>query len=89
MTYEQFKTCGKLGCAHCYHTFANEMESLMKNVQGSTRHEGKYPKRSGVEMRQKREAEQLRTQLQKAISEENFEEAAALRDRIKELEAAL
>ncbi|MGI6189921.1 MAG: UvrB/UvrC motif-containing protein [Caldicoprobacteraceae bacterium] len=30
--------------------------------------------------------QQLKTQLQKAVETENFEEAARLRDRIKELE---
>ena len=89
MTFEQFKSCGKLGCAQCYHTFANEMSALLKNVQGSTRHEGKYPMRSGVELRQKREAEQLRGQLKKAIEEENYEEAARLRDQIRVLEGVI
>jgi protein arginine kinase activator len=87
MTYEQFKSCGKLGCAHCYQVFANEMSALLKNVQGSIRHEGKFPRRSGVELRQKREVEQLRAHLAKAIEEENYEEAARLRDYIKELNA--
>lgn len=86
MTYEGFKQAGKLGCAQCYQTFSNEMEALFKNVQGSIRHEGKYPMRSGSVMRQKREAEQLRSHLKKAIEEENYEQAAQLRDKIKELE---
>ena len=85
MTVEQFKSSGKLGCSDCYATFKNEMEALLKNVQGSTKHEGKYPKRSGVEMRKKRETESLRAQLNKAVADENFEEAARLRDRIKAL----
>jgi protein arginine kinase activator len=87
MTFEQFKTSGKLGCAQCYLAFPNEMSALLKSVQGSVHHEGKYPQRSGVELRQKREAEQLRVKLKKAIEDENFEEAAKLRDMIRELEA--
>lgn len=86
MTYDQFKSTGKLGCAECYRTFTHEMEALLKNVQGSIRHEGKFPRRSGVELRQKHEAERLRLLLSKAIEEENFEEAAGLRDRIRQLE---
>ncbi|MDR1665269.1 MAG: UvrB/UvrC motif-containing protein [Clostridiales bacterium] len=89
MTYEQFKACGKLGCEACYRTFSNELETLLKNVQGgSVRHEGKFPKRSGVALRQKREVDRLRVLLKKAVDDENFEEAAQLRDRIKVMEVS-
>ena len=87
MTYDEFKTGGKLGCDTCYQSFSNEVEALLKSVQGSTRHEGKYPRRLGANILHKRHADDLRTQLQKAISEENFEEAARLRDRIRALES--
>ena len=71
----------------CYQTFKNELEALLKNVQGSIRHEGKFPKRSGVVMRYKREEDRLRTLLKKAVDEENFEEAATIRDQIKAMRA--
>ncbi len=86
-TFEQFKKTGRLGCAECYNTFSGEMETLLKNVQISTRHEGKFPRRSGVALRQKREADKLRGRLKKAVDSENFEEAANLRDRIRALES--
>jgi protein arginine kinase activator len=86
MSFEQFKSTGKLGCAECYNTFTGEMEALLKNVQGSIRHEGKYPRRSGVSLRQRREADQLRSRLKNAVEQENYEEAASLRDRIRALE---
>jgi protein arginine kinase activator len=86
MTYERFKTGGKLGCADCYRAYSHELETLFKNVQGSVRHEGKFPKRSGVEMRQIREADRLRVLLKKAVEDENFEEAAELRDRIRAMQ---
>lgn len=86
MTYDLFKASGKLGCAECYSTFANELEALLKNVQGSIRHEGKFPQRSGVLLRQKRESDRLRVLLSKAIEDENYEEAARLRDRIRAME---
>jgi protein arginine kinase activator len=87
MTFEQFKSTSKLGCADCYNTVSGEMEALLKNVQGSIRHEGKYPRRSGVTLRQKREVDQLRTRLKNAVEHENYEEAANLRDRIRALES--
>ena len=55
-------------------------------MQASTRHEGKIPKRLGTEIFFKRQTDDLREQLKKAIEEENFEEAARLRDEIRALE---
>ncbi|MCL2604573.1 MAG: UvrB/UvrC motif-containing protein [Defluviitaleaceae bacterium] len=87
MTYEQFKSAGKLGCEACYQVFAKEIEALFKNVQGSTRHEGKFPQRLGADLRARREADQLRRQLKDAVDAENYEDAAKLRDQIRALEA--
>ena len=88
MTHEGFKTHGKLGCAECYRTFSKELETILKNVQGSTHHEGKFPRRSGVVMYQKREVDKMRGMLNRAVAEENFELAAELRDRIHAMEGA-
>jgi len=88
MTYEDFKTSGKLGCATCYLSFARPVEALLKNVHGSTRHEGKYPQRSGAKIKQQLYVEELRANLKNAIAEENFEEAARLRDEIRNLEVS-
>jgi len=90
MTFDGFKSGGgKLGCGDCYRVFSRELESILKNIQASVRHEGKYPQKSGRDMFQKREVERLRGVLRKAVEEENFEEAAKLRDEIRSLEAAL
>jgi len=86
MTFNKFKTGGRLGCDVCYQSFAKEVEVLLKNVQGSTRHEGKYPRRMGAGILSKRQVTELRSQLKKSIEEENYEEAARLRDEIKALE---
>ena len=87
MTYDDFKNSGgKFGCADCYQVFSRELEGILKNVQASTRHEGKFPKTFGVDMFQKREANRLRELMNKAIEDENFEEAARLRDEVRSLE---
>ena len=88
LSYEQFKATGKLGCEACYQAFPKEIVALFKNVQGSTHHEGKFPKRSGSQIRQRREVDKLRAILKKAVDEENYEEAARLRDQIRSLEVA-
>jgi protein arginine kinase activator len=86
MTFNKFKTGGRLGCDVCYISFAKEVEVLLKNVQGSTRHEGKYPRRMGAGILNKRQVTELRANLKKAVEEENYEEAARLRDEIRALE---
>jgi len=88
LTYDQFKTTGKLGCEACYQTFPKEIVALFKNVQNSSRHEGKYPKRFGTQIRQQQEVDKLRANLKAAIDEENYEEAARIRDQIRNLEVA-
>ena len=86
LNYEQFKTTGKLGCESCYQAFPKEIVALFKNVQNSSRHEGKYPKRSGAGIRQRREVDKLRNNLQQAVEDENYEEAARIRDQIRSME---
>jgi len=86
LTYEQFKTTGKLGCEACYQAFPKEIVALFKNVQSSSHHEGKFPKRFGTQIRQQREVGKLRTSLRKAVDDENYEEAARIRDQIRSLE---
>ena len=87
MTFEGFKACGgKLGCEACYRVFSRELGAILKNVQASMKHEGKFPQKFGQEMFRKKEAGRLRSLMQKVIEEENFEEAARLRDEIRSLE---
>ena len=86
MAYNEFKKDGKLGCDECYQAFQKSVEALVKNVQGSTQHAGKFPQRSGAVLLQKRQVNELRASLKSAIEAENFEEAARLRDEIREME---
>jgi len=43
-TQADFKKTGRLGCAECYQTFAEGLESLLKGMHKGTRHTGKTPK---------------------------------------------
>lgn len=84
--YDGFKKAGRLGCANCYETFSEELDGLLKNVQGSNQHNGKFPRKYGAELLSKRNLDKLKLQLSKAIDNEEYEEAAKLRDRIKEIQ---
>ncbi|MFC4778065.1 UvrB/UvrC motif-containing protein [Paenibacillus sp. GCM10023252] len=86
LTYAQFSKIGRFGCSSCYRHFADRLDPLLKRVHGNTVHVGKIPKRSGGQIQYKREIEQLRKDLHARIEQEEFESAAHLRDRIRELE---
>ena len=78
---------GKAGCPECYKTFRKQLLPFIKRVHGSVSHTGKSLNKLPVsENTEKSELQKLKEQLQVLISEEKFEEAAKVRDRIKELE---
>lgn len=86
LTYEDFRKVGRLGCAECYATFRKSLGALLKRIHGSTHHMGKAPIKAGKASKAKVELLQLKRQLERAVDEENFEEAAKLRDKIRTLE---
>lgn len=89
LTYTQFSQVGRFGCADCYNHFQPRLEPLLRKVHGSTSHAGKVPQRTGGIIKKRRELDELRSKLQGAIQQEKFEEAAVLRDKIRELEQQL
>ncbi|BBI36072.1 UvrB/UvrC motif-containing protein [Cohnella abietis] len=86
LTYTQFSKIGRFGCSHCYKQFAERLDPLLKRVHGNTVHVGKVPKRAGGRLKTKREIDRLKKEMQGRIEREDFESAAELRDRIRELE---
>ncbi len=87
LTYMDFKKIGRLGCSECYNAFKKYLVPLLKRIHGSNQHLGKIPgKESKGGIKKKADIETLRDNLKKAIVREDFEEAARLRDQIKEIE---
>ncbi|MDR1531929.1 MAG: UvrB/UvrC motif-containing protein [Clostridiales bacterium] len=85
LTYSDFRNTVRIGCADCYNAFRSELGKVIKNMQGSNQHQGKFPKRFGARLAAKRQLERLRSQLTQAIEKEEYEEAARLRDQIRGL----
>jgi len=89
MTYSEFMSVGKFGCAKCYDSFEKVLENSIKSIQGSDTHTGKKPK--GFETKTEKlvkelsEIDRLSIRLQDAIEKEEFEEAVKVRDKIREL----
>ena len=98
LTYEDFRKIGRLGCSECYGTFSRFLGPLLKRIHGATQHMGKSPQMFASSKEQAAEDSlpskapkdsgiaELKIKLQEAIEQENFEEAARLRDVIKDAE---
>jgi len=89
LTYSDFKRRGRLGCSECYNAFQSKLTPLLKRIHGSEHHVGKVPMKApkGIKTETVSKLQQLRLKLKRAIAIEEFEEAAKLRDQIRDLEA--
>ena len=95
-TYHDISKSGQVGCANCYELFLSELMPSIRRIHGNTTHCGKIPVNSVEENKTEHAAtvvepkepavEDLKKQLVDAVSEQNFELAAQLRDKIKEME---
>ncbi|ADY54661.1 UvrB/UvrC protein [Syntrophobotulus glycolicus DSM 8271] len=86
MTLSKIQQHGKIGCSECYNQFEPQLEVLLRKIHGGGFHVGRVPAHGRPELQSRNELQQLRKKLQEAVHSEEFEEAAVLRDRIKELE---
>ena len=89
LTYAQFGQIGRFGCSRCYPTFGERLLPVMRRIHGSTQHAGKVPTRAGGTVKLRRSIEEMRYELQVLITREEFEQAAQLRDKIRQLEAQI
>lgn len=111
MTYDEFIEKGMFGCSECYETFSNPIDSLLKNLHGTSKHVGRHPelkqyKKKEIELnkeiddkkkynngnnveekedKEDSKKEKLQIELEKAIKEERYEDAAKIRDQLKEM----
>lgn len=86
LTYVEFKQTSQLGCSQCYTTFGPVLEPLLKQIHGSTQHVGKAYRRTVRTGSRMQELARLKCELREAVQKEAYEQAAALRDRIQQLE---
>jgi len=85
-SYPDFKKFGRLGCGDCYETFKAKLSSLLKRIHGADRHVGKIPLSGTDTVKDTRNLQELKMRMEKAIQSEMFEEAARLRDKIRNIE---
>ncbi|NLI22543.1 MAG: hypothetical protein GX418_13485 [Clostridiales bacterium] len=85
LSYEEFQSTGKLGCAHCYSAFCDQLKPLLLRVHGRSQHAGRMPANHREERALAECLQALKTRMEQAVLLENFEEAASIRDEIRAL----
>lgn len=94
-TRAHLKKIGRLGCPECYHTFAADLENMLRAMHKGTRHIGKVPGKSAPavatsarapKMSVKKRLAELKDSIDRAVAEERYEDAARLRDEMREME---
>lgn len=86
-SFSDIVNSGVVGCSSCYTAFYDELLPYLKRIHGSVTHIGKIPNRAPLSvLNEKTEIELLRAQLSDVIIKEEFEKAAEIRDRIRQLE---
>ena len=88
-SYETISKLGRVGCGNCYKTFIRQLEPALIRLHGKTSHVGKRIDSVGNSENQKEDAktyiEELQNELNVAIQNEEYENAAIIRDKIKKL----
>ncbi|MBN1686986.1 MAG: UvrB/UvrC motif-containing protein [Spirochaetales bacterium] len=86
MSVADFKKDGRLGCPDCYTSFASQIRSIHKRLSGMMWHRGKLPQKLVTYKELLVDRERLKTRLDDAVSREDYEAAAVIRDQIRSLE---
>ncbi|MFI5368947.1 MAG: UvrB/UvrC motif-containing protein [Spirochaetia bacterium] len=83
----EFRKQGKLGCPECFQAFEKDVRAIVSQMAARPRHTGKLPRTLVVEHAAAAEGEGLREELREAVEQEDYELAAQLRDRLREMES--
>lgn len=86
--YMEFKAAGRFGCPHDYQVFREPLLPLLERIHRGNRHVGKVPPHALQHAALQTELRELRQQLRNAVEQEAYEEAARLRDLIRQKEQA-
>lgn len=81
---------GRIGCADCYEKFSEKLEPSIRKIHGKAKHIGKFisytQESENDKPDEKSRIDSLKEELKQAINEQRFEDAAVIRDKIKELQ---
>jgi protein arginine kinase activator len=85
-TFDKFKKSGRLGCSECFVAFSKQIRVLMHKMFGTIQHRGKYPLKLQAYKMYMDDIQTLKIKLDEALNKEDYEEAAVLRDKIKQMQ---
>lgn len=85
LSLSDFRQAGRVGCAECYATFRQHLEPMLLGMHQATRHVGRGPGTSAAESDLTERITRLRERMDLAIREEDYEDAARLRDELTKL----
>ncbi|HNR29629.1 MAG TPA: hypothetical protein PKI11_01955, partial [Candidatus Hydrogenedentes bacterium] len=80
---------GKVGCTSCYTHFGRQIDSILEGLHPSLHHRGKAPRLDDTRARLRADLQTKRSLLRTMLGAEKYEEAAQLRDEIRDLETGL
>jgi protein arginine kinase activator len=88
-TFRSFRQTGMLGCPDCYQAFERQLAPMIERAQnGATSHAGKCPRRLGTSIDRQLSVKRLFRELEDAVAAEQYERAAELRDRLRDLDSS-
>jgi len=90
LSFGMFKKTGKLGCGECYEVFSEELVPILNDIHKNVQHVGTKPvgtrKAKSASSKSTTKLDDLTTKLEQAVKNEEYEEAAVIRDKIKALQ---
>ncbi len=81
---DDLQKIGRLGCPACYRTFRKVLGERIEGMHRGGSHVGRVPQGMALVNLDRAHVADLEEELTKAVREEDFEEAARLRDEIKQ-----
>jgi protein arginine kinase activator len=87
MTLHELRAQGRLGCQECYEVFLPHLMPLFLRMHQATKHAGRAPGADPKEVELAVQIEKLREIMNLAIRDEDYENAARLRDELNTLES--
>lgn len=82
-SWSDFKDQSRLGCPACYLHFEREVLTVLERLHGASKHSGRAPGRAIARAERREKQSQIRSELDAAVRDEDYERAARLRDALR------
>ncbi len=80
---------GRVGCSQCYTVFGELLNQYINRIHGNASHVGRFPEGLDEKRKSRLKLDSLRADMQRAVESQEYEKAAEIRDKIKELEGGM